>query len=93
MANFFYKNGYIPKPTINEVARLSMTILANDYMNQEDAISQKLNRIMPVINYNKLELELAETKAQLADERKKNSQHEKKIEGQRMEIESHTKAV
>jgi septal ring factor EnvC (AmiA/AmiB activator) len=91
MANFLYKNEYIPKPTLTEVARLSITILTNDYMNREDVITQKLKRFMPVINYDKLELELAETKAQLAAERKINSQHEKKIESQRMEIETHTK--
>jgi hypothetical protein len=91
MANFFYKNGYIPKPTLAEVARLAITILANKYMNQEDAITQELKVIIPVINYNKLELELTEMRAQLAAEKKINSQHEKKIESQRIEIETHTK--
>jgi len=63
MARDYSERGYVLKPTVTALARMSLSIAVNDYINKEKPIPQKLREIVPLKSYNRLirELELKRT--------------------------------
>jgi hypothetical protein len=80
MKNYFWKEGYITKPTINELARLCINIVANDYMMYGQEIAHQHKEIIPIRDNDKLEQELNHTKSALGDEKEISSAFKDKIE-------------
>jgi len=66
MAKHFCKLGYIKRPTVSEVAKLSLLLVAMDFMKEDEERSLKLKGITPIRYYEKLTKELEDTKTQLA---------------------------
>ena len=93
MATFFWKKGYISKPTISEAARFCFNIIATDYMEHGEVITQKLKGITPGRDYSRLEQELANTNFALAAEKKISLDFEKTIHNQTKAIETQSNAL
>ena len=93
MATFFWNKGYISKPTVGEAARFCFHVIATDFIDHGEAITQKLKGITPVRDYNKLELELDSTKAELAAVKKLNLDNEKVIKTQTKAIDTQSNAL
>jgi hypothetical protein len=70
MAKDYSQMGYILKPTISALARMSLSIAVNDYINKEKPIPQKLKEIVPLKSYNRLIRELELKRAEAASLRK-----------------------
>jgi hypothetical protein len=69
---------YISKSTVGEAARFCFKVIATDFVDHGEAITQKLRGIIPAMDYDRLEQELADTKVVLAAEKKMNSHSERK---------------
>jgi hypothetical protein len=80
MTDYFWKEGYITKPSINELARMCLNIVANDYMMYGKEIAHQHKEIITIRDNDRLEQELNDRKSALADEKKISSAFKDKIE-------------
>ena len=86
MARDYSERGYILKPTVTALARMSLSIAVNDYINKEKPIPQKLREIVPLKSYNRLIRELELKRAENLSLRKYYSRSQKTIKEQNRTI-------
>ena len=62
MATFFWNKGISQSRPLAKAARFCFNVIATDFVDHGEAITQKLKGIIPAMDYDRLEQELADTK-------------------------------
>jgi hypothetical protein len=72
MAESYFGHGYIRKPTVSAVAKFLISLAANDYINKENSVIQRIKGVVPPKYFKRLIRDLSNLKVELSQCRKYN---------------------